>query len=471
MPTLTGSALNTLKAALDGALLPPGTGDYERAQLGFNRIVRGRPAAVVRAADAADVAACVRFAADHGLPLAVQATGHGVSVPADGALLIDTRDMDEVRIDPGTRTARIGAGASWSQVVQAAAAHGLAPLNGAAPSVGAVGYTLGGGLGPLGRSYGYSADHVRCLDVVTADGTLHRVTADSHANLFWGLRGGKGNFGVVTAMEVALFPVPSLYGGGLFLPADRPDRLLRAWRDWTRAIPDAMQSSLALGPFPPDDALPPQVRGRFLAHIRVAFNGPAQEGEALVRPLRQHGEPVADTLTDRPYAQVAAIHLDPTEPGVYYERSTRLRTLDDTTIDTLAALAEEGAVAWRPNIELRHLGGALARRPRHPNAVPYREAAYTLFSGARTATDDEAAVAADYQDRLIGAMGPWRIGGPFLSFISAREPTDMHLRSAYDPDTYQELVQLKDVWDPGNIFRVNHNIPPTTLPPTGQGQG
>lgn len=442
--------------ALPGALLP-GTAAYEQELAGFNRILTSHPVGVVRATGAAAVVAAVRWAAEKDLPVAVQATGHGIAMPADGALVVSTAAMDHVRIDPQARTARIEAGVPWGKVVHKAAEFGLAPPNGAAPSVGAVGYTLGGGHGPLGRSYGYSADRVRSLEVVTADGERRVVSPQHHPDLFWGMRGGKGNFGVVTAMDIDLFPVARLYGGGLFLPGEYAPHVLRVWRDWTQSIPEAMQSSVAMIQFPHDTALPEPVQGRFLAHVRIAFNGPDEEGERLVRPLRKICRPVLDTVTDMPYTQVGRIHADPTQPGIYAERSARLADLDDTAIATITEFAGPEGL---PAVELRHLGGALARHPDDPNAVPFRHANYTLFSGVRTPADQAQHVNRQ-QQRLIEALQPWRIGGPFLSFISALESSPDQLRSAYEPQTYQDLVRLKNAYDPKNTFCINHNIPPS----------
>ncbi|WP_019819093.1 FAD-binding oxidoreductase [Saccharomonospora saliphila] len=449
---ITADDLRYLGRTLRGSLLPARTG----ADAGFNRIVTGRPSAVVRAVNRTDVQTSVRWAADRGLPIAVRATGHGNAVPADGALLVETSAINGVRVDPRTRTAHVEAGVPWATVVRQAARHGLAPLNGAAPTVGVVGYTLGGGHGPLGRSYGYAADRVRDLELVTADGVARAASPDQAPELFWAVRGGKGNFGVVTAMTIDLFPVPGLYGGGLFFSGDDAARLLRAWRDWTEHVPDAMQSSVALMRSSDDARLPRPARGRFLVHVRIAFNGPADEGRRWTRPLRGRTTPLADTVTEMPYSDVARIHNDPTRPGRYSERSARLSRLDDTAVDTIVSFAATGDV---PAIEVRHLGGALARPPEHANAVPFRDTAYTVFSGIRV-EPREAGDTDDRQRRLVEALEPWRHGGPFLSFISSREASAGQVRAAYDTDTYGELVRVKRHYDPDNLFRINHNIPP-----------
>lgn len=456
-PAVETGARAELASRLRGEVWP---GDRRRP--GFNRVVDGpdqTPAAVVAAAGPADVAEAVRFAARHDLPVGVQATGHGPALSPRGALLIDTAALDGVRIDPVARTAQVQAGVPWGAVVHEAAAHGLAPLNGASPSVGVVGYTLGGGHGPLGRSYGYSADHVRELDVVTADGEVRVARPDAHADLFWGLRGGKGNFGVVTSMLVDLFEVPSIYGGGLFLPGEAAPELLRRWRDWTRTLADATHTAISLTRFPADPGLPEPVRGRFLVHLRVAHNGPAAEGERLLAPMRAGAEPVYDTVRAMPYSEVADVHMDPTAPGVYLERSRRLADLDDGTIEAILDLTGPDGSAPLASVELRLLGGALARPPAEPNAVSHREARYTLFTGIPVA-EGEAESVRVAQQRLLDAVEPWTLGGPFVSFLSALEADVASVRAAYDAPTWEGLVALKRRHDPKNLFRLTHNVPP-----------
>ncbi|PRW63083.1 FAD-binding oxidoreductase [Actinopolyspora mortivallis] len=449
-----------LQPELSGTVLLPGEAEYEHELAGFNRIFEQRPSVVVAAANSADVLTAVRHAAERNLPVAVQSTGHGVAVPNDGGVLISTAAMKGVHIDPTGRTARVEAGVRWGELLRRTAPFGLTGLNGASPSVGTVGYVLGGGHGPLGRSYGYAADRVRGIELVTADGTWRRADPQRNPELFWGMRGGKGNFGVVTSMELELFEVSRVYGGGLFLPGESAEAALRTWRDWTRTVPDEMYSGIALVRFPRRTTVPEPVRGRFAVHLRIAYNGPAVEGERLVRPLRGIAPALLDTVTEMPYSRVGEIHMDPTEPGVYYERSARLAELDDAALSAVLDLVGPDGDCPLPAVELRHLGGALRRPPAHPNAVPYREAAYTVFSGVPVAPHQRAEVAR-HQQRLIEAVEPWRIGGPFLSFISARENDPDHVRSAYEPDTHERLTALKHAYDPDNLFRFNHNIPPS----------
>src|SRR3954451_12381196 len=269
-----------LVATVAGSVLLPGDAGYDDERAVWNLNHELVPAVIVVPESAADVQAAVNFAAGQHRPVLVKTTGHQIVGRAHGAVVIATRRMNDVAIDAVGRTARVGAGAIWSEVVEKAAKAGLAPLNGSNPSVGVAGYTLGGGLSPtLGRSHGYAADHVRSLDVVTADGEVRHVDATSAPDLFWALRGGKGNFGGVTALEFDLFPVARLYGGGLYFAGERMAEVLRAWSDWHPGTPESMTSSFAVLRLPPLPELPEPLRGAFTVSIRIAYDGTAEDGE------------------------------------------------------------------------------------------------------------------------------------------------------------------------------------------------
>ncbi|MEU0486118.1 FAD-binding oxidoreductase [Streptosporangium sp. NPDC006013] len=458
---ISSTAVADLARRVRGPVLLPGQDGYDRERAGFNQAVDHHPALVVGAAEAADVQAAVGFAVEHGLPLAVQATGHGASIPADGALLISTRRMDGVRIDPRRRSARIEAGVRWQQVIERAAEVGLAPLNGSSPLVGAVSYTLGGGLPVLGRTHGWAADHVRGIEVVTADGRLRTATPDRYGDLFWALRGGKGNFGVVTSLEIGLVAVSRLYGGGLYFPGEAAGGVLHAWRRWTASVPEELTSSVALLRLPDLPDLPAPLRGRFVVHVRIAYLGSAARGEELLRPLREIGGRIADTVGDMPYRAVAAIHADPTEPTPYHERSMMLRELPGPAVDTLLELAGPGADCPIDMVELRHLGGALARTPEVPNATGNRAAAYSL-SAVSPAGPQQTDEVTGYPELLLQRMTPWSTGRSFLNFLGGPD-TAGQVRDAYAPEDWARLTGIKAVYDPDNLFRINHNIPPTSL--------
>jgi FAD/FMN-containing dehydrogenase len=449
--------IDALSRRVSGPVLRPSDADYDAERDGFQTAARHRPAVIVGAAGAADVQAAVKLAREHRLPVAVQATGHGLSATADGGVLISTRRMTGVRVDARARTAWIEAGVRWRQVVEAAAAHGLAPLNGSAPDVGAVGYTLVGGLPLLGRHYGFAADHVRSLDVVTADDRRHHVTATDDPDLFWALRGGQGNFGVVTGMEVELVPVARLYGGGLYFDAALVADVLQTWRRWTASVPDQLTSSVALILFPDLPMVPEPIRGRYVAHVRIAHAGDAADGERLVQPLRAVGPRLIDSLRDMPYNDSHTIFNDPTRPHAYSGTSALLRELPESAVPTVLGLAGPDApVACI--VQVNHLGGALARPPAVANAVGRRHAQYLLrvLSPLGPAGID---TVQRVHHRLLEALAPWTAGralGFRFGSSSAEEVQD-----AYDPDAYWRLTALKAVYDPDNTFRLNHNIRPS----------
>lgn len=442
----------------DGPALVPGDDGYDAERAGYNQIVEHRPALIVGATGPADVMAAVRYARDHDLPVAVQATGHGVSVPADGAVLVNTRRMDGVRVDPATRTARIEAGVRSRRLVHEAAIHGLAPLNGSAPDVGVVSYVLGGGVPMLGRRYGYAADHVRALDVVTADGELRNVTAEGEPDLFWALRGGRGNFGVVVSLELDLAPVSRLYGGGLWFGGPSVAPALHAYADWVADLPDEMGSSVLVIRMPDVPGVAEPLRGEFVAHVRIAWSGPVDQGEDLVRPLREVAPVLVDTVADMPYRDVGTIHDEPTTPVPFQSRNTMLGTFDHDAGETLLGLA--GADAGAPYmVELRHFGGALARPAAQPNAVGRRDGRFCLYSGSVVGPGELDAHRAAH-DALHAAMSPWGTGGVCLNFLAGPDVTTDELRSGYLPADFARLTEIKRSHDPHNLFRINHNIDP-----------
>jgi FAD/FMN-containing dehydrogenase len=456
---LQADAVARLAPRLEGPLLLPGDAGYDAEHRGYNLVLQDRPALVVGASGPADVMAAVGFATDEDLPVSVLATGHGASVPATGALVVSTRRMQGVQVDPYARVARVEAGVRWQRVIHECAPFNLAPLTGSAPAVGAVGYTLGGGLSMLGRTFGYAADRVRGLDVVTAHGVLRRVDAHQYADLFWALRGGKGNFGVVTSMEIELVAVSRLYGGGLYFPGRAAGDVLHAYRRWVRTVPEEMNSSVALTRFPLDPAVPAELRGRFVAHVRVGYVGATAEGERLVRPLRRVAVPVLDTLAELPYRAIGSIHNDPVRPVPLYERSAHLRDLDEDVVDALVYQAGPDSTCPLQLVELRHLGGALSRPADPPNAVGHRDAGFLLYL-AGVATAEAAPVVDGYARSIMERTAAWQTGGTAPNFLGAQDAAPDRVRAAYDAADYRRLVAVKRAYDPGNMFRVNHNIPP-----------
>lgn len=455
---LSPSEIDALRARVLGPVLVPGDERYDEERGGYQTARRHRPDLIVGAVGPADVQAAVAFARDHGLPIAVQGTGHASSaIAAHGGVLITTSRIGGVRVDAEAGTAWVAAGARWDQVIHEAAPAGLAPLSGSLPNLGVVSYTLGGGIGLLSRRYGYAADHVRALDVVTADGRYRNVTEDSDPDLFWALRGGRDNFGVVTGLEIGLVPVATIYGGGLFFAGESAVEVFEAYLEWTGTVPDGMSSSIALISFPDVPALPEPLRGRHVVHVRIAYtDGDLSAGELIVAPLRVQG-PMIDNLRELPYTEGATIYNDPVAPGAFEAGTAMLGELDSDAVRALLDLA--GPHTPVPHIvELRHLGGRLAREPESGNAVGNRDARYLLNVASRLERADIDQIRPAHE-RLFATMAPWSTGGRFLNFLNGEKGAEK-VSSAYGPKDYQRLTEIKAAHDPENVFRLNHNIPP-----------
>jgi FAD/FMN-containing dehydrogenase len=441
-----------------GPVFRPGDDGYDAERAGFNLTVDHHPELIVGATGPEDVVAAVGYASARGLAVGVLTTGHGPAVPAEGQVLINTRRMSDVKVEPAAGTARVGGGVRWHQVLSHTVPHGLAPLSGSSPHVGVVGYTLGGGVGPLGRCYGFAADRVRRVDIVCADGLLRQVTAESDPELFWAVRGGKGNFGVVVELEFELVPVSRLYGGGLFFPAEAAADVVHAYARWARTAPQEMSSSVLLIKFPPIPQIPEALRGRYIIHLRFAYTGTAEEGGRLIQPLRSIGSQILDTLGELPYTEVGTIYNDPVDPMPAYDSNIALRTLDGGAVDTILSVA--GPQADSPlAIEIRQLGGAYARPPAIPSAVGGRDAAHVIFANCILQSGQEDAMRRAHE-QLHERMLPWATGGTIYNFSGLRDADPERVKLAFAPADYVRLARAKAIYDPKNMFRINFNIPP-----------
>jgi FAD binding domain/Berberine and berberine like len=457
---LQRSAIRQLAEIADGPVLIPGDEGYAEEVATFNLTMQQQPAVVVGATGAADVSAAIRFAAERNMPVGVLATGHGITLPADGAVLITTRRMDGVSVEPRTRTAMVEAGVRSQQLTEAAAHYGLAAITGSSPLVSVVGLVSGGGLSPfLGRREGYAADHVRALELVTADGTVRRASRDQDSDLFWAVRGGKDNFGIITGMELELFPVPGLLGGGLFFPGDQAEEVLRTFGAWVKTVPEDMTGSVALLRLPPLEIIPEFLRGQFVVHVRIAYLGPADEGEQLIEPFRKIGPRIADTVTVMPYSAVGSIYGEPEQPIPFFDSSARLRELPDPAIDVILKYAGPGTGCPITVVEVRHLGGALGRPPRVPSAVTGRDAQFQVFCVGVGGPPAAASLYAA-EDELLGQLSPWQTSQGTLNYLSARDARAGRAPATFEPATLERLTRIKRAYDPANMFRLNHNIPP-----------
>ena len=411
----------------------------------FNTSVTHRPALVVAALSAADVAAAVRCARDAGLRVTVQATGHGAAA-AEDTVFVSTRHLQGLRVDPVARVARVEAGERWRQVIDAAVPHGLAPLSGSSSGVGVVGYTLGGGMGHLARRHGFAADHVRAVELVTADGNLVTVTAQSDPELFWALRGGQGSFGIVTAMEFDLVPVPRFFGGAVHHTGAAVEPVLRAFGAWAPTLPEGVTTSVALLRLPAVGDVPPPLRGAVSLALRFASTLETTEAEELLAPMRAVAEPVLGGFGPMSYAEVDRIHMDPPEPLPAVTRGTLLREVSGDVVDALLAVAGPDVDVPLAVAELRLMGGALARPAAVPNAVAGRDGAFALTVVA-PAPPPLATVAPAVAAQVVEAVRPWTTGSALVSFLGHGEH-----ESPWAPDVLDRLRTVKAAVDPHDLF-------------------
>lgn len=449
--------LEALGARVGGTVHAPGSPGHERGRSGIQQVDRHAPDAVVTAAHTEDVRAAVEVAAERGLTVAAQRTGHGHGSGMRGGVLVDTRNLDGVRVDPERRRAVVGAGATWQDVIDAAAPHGLAPLSGSLPGVGAVSYTLGGGLGLLGRRHGYAADHVRSLDLVTADARPLRVDALSDPDLFWALRGGGSSFGLVTGMEFDLFPVARLYGGSLYLDATDAPGVLDTWRRWAEDSPEELTSGVTVLVHPDFEGVPAPMRGRLVAQVSLAWSGPVEKGPALAEPLRSAAPVLLDTLRELPYAESGSVFADHDGPAGFRGEGLMVDALEPEALDGLLRLA----AAERPYMSvfgLRHLGGALARPPEVPNAVGHRDAAHlvSVLTLTGSGADDPGADLRAEAARLFSGHTSGRSSN--LSFGAV---TEAEVRAMYTPGDLPRLARTRDRVDP--LRRVHSHRPIPSL--------
>jgi FAD/FMN-containing dehydrogenase len=450
--TIAGRDLEALRAGIAGPVFVPGEAGYDQAREAWNLVVDQRPAVVVEAESAADVAQAVRYARGRGMRIAPQGTGHGAEPvePLDGAMLLRTTRMRKVSIDAATQTARAEAGAVWADVIAPAAEHGLAGLAGSSPGVGVAGYTLGGGMGWLARRYGLAANSVTAAELVTPDGELVRTDDDHDPDLLWAIRGG-GGVGVLTALEMRLYPVRELYAGALFFPITRTAQVLAAWRAWTDSVPDEVTSMTHLLRFPPLPELPEPLRGQAFAVIEAAYLGDAGTGTDLIAPLRGLG-PDRDTFAMIPAAALGALNMDPDQPVPTRGDGTLVADLPAAAIDALAAAAGPALAS----VEVRHLGGALARPAAGGGAQPSLEASHMIFAAGFAPTPDAAAAAAAQAQAVKDALAPWHAGYDYYNFAETPAAASAVLPAA----SWQRLQNIKTSYDPDQVIISTHPVWP-----------
>jgi len=447
-----------LSEALDGAVVLPGDRRWDAARSGFNLLLDQHPAAVAFPADADDVALAVAYARAAGLRVAPQATAHnqGPLGGLEDTLLLNVSRLQEVHVDPGARRVRVGAGVKWDRVAPRLSAHGLAGLHGSSPDVGIAGYSLGGGLGWLARKHGLQCNAVTALELVTADGDLVRTDANEHPDLFWALRGGGGNFGVVTAIEFEVHEVEELYAGALFFPVERSAEVLRGWSSILPTLPDELMSWASVMHFPPIPDVPAFARGRSYAIVMGAHLGSEAEGRELLRPLRELG-PERDTFASVPPVVLGDLAMDPLDPVPFHMTHELLDELTGETVDELMARLgpDSGRGPTVTILQLRHMGGALARR--EPGAGARATLPGEVCAMALGVVMDEASDVAvrDALDDFSAAVAPHR-AGRYANFVE--QPADAS--AFFEPAVWERLRAVKGLYDPADLFAGNHHVPP-----------
>jgi FAD binding domain len=460
-PTLTVHAeetgLGVLRDLVDGEVVVPGDAEWDEARLAWNLAADQRPAVVVYPESVDDVVALVGFARKGGFRVTTQGTGHFANTldTFDQTILVKTSRMRGLEIDPEARTARVEAGVLWHEVNLAAAEHGLAALAGTSPDVGVVGYTLGGGLGWLARRYGLAANSVLAVELVTADGRRVRSDPDNEPDLFWAVRGGGGSFGVVTAIEFALYPVPEVYAGVLFFPFERAGEILNAWRRWVDTTPVELTSVGRLMQFPPLPDIPEPLRGQSFVIVEAAYIGTEEDGADLLEPLRNLG-PEMDTFGMIPVEELHRLHMDPPEPVPGVGDGFNLADVTPETINALVAVAGHCSGSPLVNVEMRQLGGAVAEPSTGHGAVGSIDADFALFAAGMGLDEEMTDFVEARVSALKAALAPWKADCEFFNFDNS--PKDGE--SLFPPDTYRGLQWVKAAYDPTELFRVSHPIRP-----------
>jgi FAD/FMN-containing dehydrogenase len=444
-----------------GTLIQPGDDGYDDARQLFNRMIDRRPALIAQCTCAEDVVAAVNFARDEQLPLAVHGGGHGVNGAAmcDAGVVVDLRGMKGIDVDVNTRHVRAEAGLTWGEFDAATQEHGLACTGGRVTTTGIAGLALGSGSGWLERKFGLVCDNLVKAEVVTADGQIVTASDDENADLFWGIRGGSGNFGVVTAFHVRLHQLgPMVPGGLLVYPPEIAGDLLRFYREFVRDAPDEVGGGIAFICAPPEDFVPKEVQGQPVIGVVCCYAGPVEDGEIVFKPLREFGPPAMDMVQPMPYVAVQAL-LDAANPKglLNYWSADFYNDLPDDALDVLAAKATQ-PVSPMTQIVLLPFGGAIARVDEDAMASGERQARFNIhyLSMWTDTADTEKNIA--YTKDLSNAMKPWSSGGAYLNFLG--DEGQGRIEAAFGPQKYERLRGLKKKWDPQNLFRLNQNIPP-----------
>ena len=449
---LPQSIIQKLRDSLRGQSFCPDEPGYDDARTIPNAMINRRPAIIARCAGAADVIACVRFAREHDILVSVRGGGHSVAGKSvcEGGLMIDLSAMKGIRVDPTRRTVRAQTGVKLGEFDRETQAFGLATTQGVVPTVGLSGLTLGGGWGQLHAKYGLAVDNVIGADVVTADGSLLTVSASENQDLFWGIRGGSGNFGVVTSLEFRLHEVGPVFGGAVFYPASEARNVLRFWREFAANSPDELVTQG--GSFRLPDGVP-------VFGIAACYCGTIADGEKILKPLRTFGSPLADALSPMSYIQIQSMFEPFFPPGRHvYTKSNFLRDLSNEAIETMVRYVGKSPSPYTFAPFIEHWSGAATRVAATDTAFPHREYAWNFLAWSMWTSPSETETNLQWTRECWEAMRPYLVAGSYGNYVT--DEGEGIAREAYGPN-YDRLVALKNKYDPTNFFRMNHNIKPT----------
>ncbi|MFI2754481.1 FAD-binding oxidoreductase [Cellulomonas sp. P22] len=446
--------VDALRGVVRGAVVTPADLDWDAARAAWNVAIDQHPLAVVHPLDVADVEAVVRVAAQQGVPVSAQPRGHGATAALDGTILVRTHVFDDVAVDTAARTARVGAGVLWGRLLSALDGTGLVALAGSNAHVSVAGLTLNGGLSWFGRAFGTSASALRAIDLVTPDGHVRTVDADHDPDLFWALRGGGGDFGIVTAVEIDLFEAPAITGGRLVFPGTHAREVLAAWAELTRTAPDELTTWTALLSFPDAPFLPEEIRGQSFVTVDAVLVGTPDESARLLAPVRAAAPLIRDTTRPLPPSELGTVAEEPEEAMPALSLGQPLSRLDAAVLDHLVATAGPGSDTPLMLVQIRHLGGALQTGDTAAGAGMRVDAPYVAMSVGAVPTPALAAPVAQALTALVDGFGDARTTGSVLTFLNAGQS----VTDAYDPATVARLRDVKLAVDPAGTIRSNYPV-------------
>jgi FAD/FMN-containing dehydrogenase len=461
---LSSTQIREFVTGLRGRVIQPSNTEYHTARQVWNGAVDRRPGLIVRCADVDDVRRTVSFARSYALELSIRSGGHDVPGRSvnDGGVVLDVGALQRIDIDPDARIARVEAGCVWRDVDQATAAFGLAVTGGQISTTGVGGLTLGGGMGWLMRHHGLTIDNLCSVEMVTADGQFLTVGDDRHADLFWAIRGGGGNFGVVTEFRFRLAPVSTVLAGLTLHPIEHARDLLQFYQELSAIAPDELTIMTLFLPAPPQPFLPVELHYKPIVALGVCYSGDLAEGERVLERARRFGPPLVDLIRPMPYVELQRLYDVGSPAGIPETmRSEFLDDLDDAAIDTAVQFASN-ATSPLSQILFTNMRGAVSRVGKYDTAFVHREVAHCLEILAKWEVGADAGPHAAWAQQFMNAMQPYSAGGHYVNFTD--DEGALRVQSAYDAPSFARLARLKATWDPTNLFHLNQNIPPETRP-------